>query len=310
MPPKDHGVKRREAPDAVLFIAQLVSTEPLHNTEANMRRGSASDSDGAAGNEDRLLRRSQQSRRGSRLRHHFFSKTLPKHMSMSLAMLRSILVIYIATICCNDFTSAPMVNAASSNGIHCTTRAAFCTHNTLQATSSLRSGELGNVRPLSTSQVELGQHFRFNCKRSGNGRLPVVSFPSSSTSALGVTDKQSSPEETIDVKGHTTIENDGSLTLSFEGSEPPLLETDLHSISTHNLDVKSETSDKVARKQERAFLARVSVLFSIVVFSVLKMSPSGSWRYYLAGGICASTSHAITTPIDVVKVRYMLLLSG
>ncbi|EED92364.1 predicted protein, partial [Thalassiosira pseudonana CCMP1335] len=26
-------------------------------------------------------------------------------------------------------------------------------------------------------------------------------------------------------------------------------------------------------------------------------------RYYLAGGICASTSHAVTTPIDVVKTR-------
>lgn len=27
------------------------------------------------------------------------------------------------------------------------------------------------------------------------------------------------------------------------------------------------------------------------------------WRYFLAGGICAATSHGITTPIDVVKTR-------
>lgn len=27
------------------------------------------------------------------------------------------------------------------------------------------------------------------------------------------------------------------------------------------------------------------------------------WRYFLAGGICAATSHGITTPIDVVKVN-------
>ncbi len=274
------------------------------------RRSAASGSDGAALSEEhRLLRRTLQSKRGSRLRHHFSSITLPKHMPMSLALLRSILVFYIATICCNDVTLSPVVDAAT-NGMQCTTRAAFCSHNTRQATPSRRSGELGNIRPHSTLQVELGQHFRTNSKRSGTGCVPAVSFPLSSTSALGVTDKQSSPEETIDVNEHTTIENEGSHThenkeirVSFEGSlEPPLVETDLHSISTHNHDVKSETSDMTARKQERAFLARVSVLFSIVVFSLLKMSPSGSWRYYLAGGICASTSHAITTPIDVVKV--------
>ncbi len=299
-----------------LLIAQLVSIASLHNTEANMKRRSAFD--GAADNEEHrlMIRRRLQSRRESRLRHHFSSITLPKQMSMSLALLRSILVIYIATICCNDVTLSPMVDAASSNGIHCTSRAAFCSHNTRQATPSLRSGELGNIRPHSTLQVELGQNRRTNCKRSGNSCLPVVSFPSmSSTSALRVTDKQSSPDETIDVNGHTTIETNGSQThenkemnVLFEGSEPPLV--DLAAISTNNLDVKPETSDNVARKQEKAFLARVSVLFSIVVFSVLKMSPSGSWRYYLAGGICASTSHAITTPIDVVKVRYLLLLSG
>ncbi len=274
------------------------------------RRSAASDSDGAALNEEhRLLRRTLQSRRGSRLRHHFSSITLPKHMSMSLALLRSILVIYITAICCNDVALLPMVDAAS-NGMHCTSRAAFCSHNSRQATPLRRSGELGNIRPLSTSQVELGQHFRTISKRSGNGCFPVISFPSSSTSALGVTDKQSSPEETIDVNEHTTTDSHGShalenkeIRVSFEGlSEPPIVETDLHSISTHNHDIKSETSDTVARKQERAFLARVAVLFSIVVLSVLKMSPSGSWRYYLAGGICASTSHAITTPIDVVKV--------
>jgi hypothetical protein len=27
------------------------------------------------------------------------------------------------------------------------------------------------------------------------------------------------------------------------------------------------------------------------------------WRYFLAGGLCAATSHGITTPIDVVKTK-------
>ena len=34
---------------------------------------------------------------------------------------------------------------------------------------------------------------------------------------------------------------------------------------------------------------------------VLKSSP-GSWRFFLAGGLCAAFSHTIPTPIDVVKV--------
>ena len=34
---------------------------------------------------------------------------------------------------------------------------------------------------------------------------------------------------------------------------------------------------------------------------ILKSAP-GSWRFFLAGGLCAATSHTIPTPVDVVKV--------
>ena len=27
------------------------------------------------------------------------------------------------------------------------------------------------------------------------------------------------------------------------------------------------------------------------------------WRFFLAGGLCAATSHGLTTPIDVVKTK-------
>ncbi len=64
-------------------------------------------------------------------------------------------------------------------------------------------------------------------------------------------------------------------------------------------------SDDVDRNapNEQVLLAGAVVSFILAVATVLKLSPSGCWRYYLAGGICASTSHALTTPIDVVKVR-------
>ena len=38
------------------------------------------------------------------------------------------------------------------------------------------------------------------------------------------------------------------------------------------------------------------------LFLLLTYSGAGSWRYFVAGGICAAASHAIPTPIDVVKV--------
>lgn len=44
-----------------------------------------------------------------------------------------------------------------------------------------------------------------------------------------------------------------------------------------------------------------TALFSSCAALVVKSGP-GSWRYYLAGGICAAISHGITTPVDVIKV--------
>lgn len=41
---------------------------------------------------------------------------------------------------------------------------------------------------------------------------------------------------------------------------------------------------------------------SAVLAIVLKSSP-GSWRFFLAGGLCAAISHTIPTPVDVVKTR-------
>mmetsp|Transcript_10709 Transcript_10709/g.25536 ORF Transcript_10709/g.25536 Transcript_10709/m.25536 type:complete len:499 (-) Transcript_10709:48-1544(-) len=44
--------------------------------------------------------------------------------------------------------------------------------------------------------------------------------------------------------------------------------------------------------------------FVVVAFTtILRVSEPGSWRYFLAGGMCAMVSHAIPTPIDVIKTR-------
>jgi hypothetical protein len=61
-------------------------------------------------------------------------------------------------------------------------------------------------------------------------------------------------------------------------------------------DVEVSTTDKI--------LVTIMTAAMFAAFGwLMQVSGPGAWRYFLAGGICAATSHAITTPIDVVKVR-------
>jgi hypothetical protein len=113
-----------------------------------------------------------------------------------------------------------------------------------------------------------------------------------SSSALGSTERKSI-DETLNLSIlNGDVPNENSAQQSREQ----------HGIISVNLDPTTATNT-VVQREDGAFLSRVAVLFSLVVLALLKMSPSGAWRFYLAGGFCASTSHAITTPIDVVKVR-------
>ena len=79
----------------------------------------------------------------------------------------------------------------------------------------------------------------------------------------------------------------------------PVLREEMH-INSQQQSVKTRPmNDYLA-------IAGITLFVSLAVGTVLSHSPPGCWRYYLAGGICASTSHAITTPIDVVKVSTTL----
>lgn len=44
-------------------------------------------------------------------------------------------------------------------------------------------------------------------------------------------------------------------------------------------------------------------LAGLIFLLISKSAIEGSWRYFAAGGICASFSHAVATPIDVIKTR-------
>ena len=55
-------------------------------------------------------------------------------------------------------------------------------------------------------------------------------------------------------------------------------------------------------RTDQVVVAIMSVTMVLSFLGLLSASGPGGWRFYLAGGVCAATSHAIATPIDVVKV--------
>lgn len=231
-----------------------------------------------------------QSRRGSSSRHSS-SISLP-NMSL-LSLFRGFLFICVALLNNDGVTSSPILSATQ---IH-TSRAAFCSHNTRQTSPSLRNGKLAGEYNRSSQHPTLTIHygtisFRRSCPRTIRPMLRRVLSLYESSSALGSTERKSI-DETLNLSIlNGDVPNENSAQQSREQ----------HGIISVNLDPTTATNT-VVQREDGAFLSRVAVLFSLVVLALLKMSPSGAWRFYLAGGFCASTSHAITTPIDVVKVR-------
>jgi hypothetical protein len=63
----------------------------------------------------------------------------------------------------------------------------------------------------------------------------------------------------------------------------------------HKDEDRVTTGDKVALTAMGA-----GAFFSF--YFLLAFSGPGAWRFFLAGGLCAAASHAVPTPIDVVKV--------
>lgn len=100
---------------------------------------------------------------------------------------------------------------------------------------------------------------------------------------------------------HAVIPNVSTSGNQFAGSEV----SGTGNIGHQPNQVQTQTQQLTQTPQQindNITLAGIALFLSLAVGAVMKYSPPGCWRYYLAGGICASTSHAMTTPIDVVKV--------
>ena len=61
------------------------------------------------------------------------------------------------------------------------------------------------------------------------------------------------------------------------------------------------SNDSITAK-DKAIVATMTLTAFLAFLALFKATGPGGWRYFLAGGICAATSHGVTTPIDVVKV--------
>ena len=76
---------------------------------------------------------------------------------------------------------------------------------------------------------------------------------------------------------------------------------------------KEEQYNKEKRRmKKRNNRIKVSLAVSSLLtafFALIYVSGPGHWRYYLAGGLCAAVSHAVTTPVDVIKVCFSSLLA-
>jgi hypothetical protein len=63
----------------------------------------------------------------------------------------------------------------------------------------------------------------------------------------------------------------------------------------------NDQHDHVTALDKTFVVAFFGFAAAILAKFVMSSSP-GSWRYFLAGGLCAASSHAIPTPVDVIKV--------
>lgn len=246
--------------------------------------------------------RYQHSRRGnsSMLQNHSSTSTPMMKGQISLSLV--LLIIYIVAQN-NDMISTAAAAPRSHDITHIASRrSAFCNAVPMQNKPSFGNTHIKAIRP---------QQSVLAIQRNTN----VMSFAVSSASALRMAEKTSA-DEIIDLsKLNGDVASEADQQLSHEeynlcDEAAATLENDStinhhsgYQATTHSSENSITTTTSSATQVEnRAFFAKVTVLFSLAVLAVLKMSPNGCWRYYLAGGICASTSHAITTPIDVVKV--------
>jgi len=71
-----------------------------------------------------------------------------------------------------------------------------------------------------------------------------------------------------------------------------------------NPSIAAENDHNDINALDKSVMAGTLLAGILSVYALFSLTAPGSWRFFAAGGICAATSHAIPTPIDVVKVSH------
>jgi len=98
---------------------------------------------------------------------------------------------------------------------------------------------------------------------------------------------------------HRSVQKDDSSSLTRNITVPTATWNSILTPSSPAISTEHTEMTAVDRLRIATF---VGCAISAFLAIILKSSP-GSWRFFLAGGICATISHTIPTPVDVVKTR-------
>ena len=139
---------------------------------------------------------------------------------------------------------------------------------------------------------------------SFNGRQfskrPAVDFPrprKSQPISFGAKPLSYSLEKDVDRLGQRNIIVNGD---TPHHKSPSYGE--LHSESQITVAQQDAVHDHITTK-DKSIITVTTMAAALGFIGLLKATGPEGWRFFLAGGICAATSHAITNPIDVVKVN-------
>lgn len=177
-------------------------------------------------------------------------------------------------------------------------------------TAIVAIASIPNVESLSTSTFSFQTQHRSRptqmfpaCQRS---KIPHrIAMPSLSTTSRMQASRRSAalnPTGSSEIgllnqtRSSSSIQEATSLT---ETTLKPLSSTN-HGLPSSYLESKSP--ERSMNRDTIVAIVTVSAALLLTLFGLLSASGPGGWRYYVAGGTCAAISHAIATPIDVVKV--------
>lgn len=74
--------------------------------------------------------------------------------------------------------------------------------------------------------------------------------------------------------------------------------------------VVTENDHKEITSFDKVVMTSTLLAVALSLYAAISLASPGAWRYFAAGGICAATSHAIPTPIDVIKVCHSSISSS